>query len=146
MGKLNISNKKAHFNFHIEQKFIAGIVLTGTEVKSIRANNATISEAYCIFEDSELYLKNMHVSEWKFGGYSNHDPVRPRKLLLQKKELKKLKSRVLEKGFTIVPIRIFLSERGLIKLEIGLAVGKKDFDKRDDIKKRDIERETKLRF
>ncbi|MCO6494828.1 MAG: SsrA-binding protein [Bacteroidetes bacterium] len=146
MANLNIVNKKAGFNFQLEQRFTAGLSLTGTEVKSIRNNNASISESYCVFVGNELFIKNMHISEWKFGSYLNHEPLRDRKLLLTKRELRKLKKGVEVEGYTIVPIKVFLSERGLIKIEIALAKGKKQFDKREDIKKKDLERESKLKF
>ncbi|MCK9481164.1 MAG: SsrA-binding protein SmpB [Bacteroidia bacterium] len=146
MANLNILNKKAGFNYALEQRFTAGLSLTGTEVKSIKQNNASISEAYCVFEDTELFIKNMHISEWKFGSYLNHDPLRSRKLLLTKKELRKLKKGIETEGYTIIPVRIFLSERGFIKIEIALAKGKKLFDKREDIKKKDIEREHNRKF
>ena len=143
---MSIVNKKASFNFHLEQRFTAGIVLTGTEVKSIRANNASISEAYCVFRKGELFILNMHIALWKFGGYSNHDPLRGRKLLLNKRELKKLKVGMETQGNTIVPVKVFLSEKGLVKVDIALAKGKKTVDKREDIKKKDTERELNRKF
>ncbi len=143
---MSIVNKKASFNFHLEQRFTAGIVLTGTEVKSIRANNASISEAYCVFQKGELFILNMHIALWKFGGYSNHDPLRGRKLLLNKRELKKLKVGMETQGNTIVPVKVFLSEKGLVKVDIALAKGKKTVDKREDIKKKDTERELNRKF
>ncbi|MBX2986029.1 MAG: SsrA-binding protein [Bacteroidia bacterium] len=146
MSNLNIVNKKAGFNYALEQKYTAGMALTGTEVKSIRQSNASISEAYCVIEGNELFIKNMHISEWKFGSYLNHEPLRTRKLLLTKKELRKLKRGIETEGYAIIPIRVFLSDRGLIKIEIALAKGKKLFDKREDIKKKDLERETKRKF
>jgi SsrA-binding protein len=146
MSKVSIVNKKASFNFHLEQRFTAGIVLTGTEVKSIRANNASISEAYCVFQKGELFILNMHIALWKFGGYSNHDPLRGRKLLLNKRELKKLKVGMETQGNTIVPVKVFLSEKGLVKVDIALAKGKKTVDKREDIKKKDTERELNRKF
>lgn len=143
---MSIVNKKASFNFHLEQRFTAGMVLTGTEVKSIRANNASISEAYCVFQKGELFILNMHIALWKFGGYSNHDPLRGRKLLLNKRELKKLKVGMETQGNTIVPVKVFLSEKGLVKVDIALAKGKKTVDKREDIKKKDTERELNRKF
>ncbi|MBC7425332.1 MAG: SsrA-binding protein SmpB [Bacteroidia bacterium] len=140
---LHIRNKKAAFDFHIELKFTAGIQLTGTEVKSIRALNANINDAFCIIEGGELYIKNMHISEFKQGSYNNHDPLRKRKLLVTKQELNKIIFRTKEKGFTIFPLDLHLSDRGLLKLDIALGRGKREFDKRHDIKKKDIEREIK---
>jgi SsrA-binding protein len=140
---LSITNKKARFNYSLEEFMTAGLVLQGTEVKSIRNHQASIAEAYCTFLNGELYIVNMHIAEWKYGSYLNHDPLRKRKLLLEKKQLKKLKNAIESKGYTIVPVTIFLSNRGLIKLEIALAKGKKTEDKREDIKKRDAERQIK---
>jgi SsrA-binding protein len=139
--KLEILNRKAGFNFHIEYRYEAGIMLRGTEVKSIRAGHVNISDAYCYMEGFELFIKNMHISEFQNAGYAVHDPLRDRKLLLQKQELKKIHSRIREKGMTVFPIRLFENERGLLKIEIGLGKGKKQFDKREDIKERDIKRE-----
>lgn len=136
-----IKNRKAAYEYFLTDAFEAGIVLTGTEVKSIKAGNANLKEAYCFFKDGELFVRGMHVAEYRFGSYTNHDPVRVRKLLLKRSELKKLERRVTEKGMTVVPFRLYLSERGFIKMEIMLASGKKSFDKRDSIKERDNKRE-----
>jgi len=144
MGKVikqvNITNKKALFEYFISQKFVAGISLTGTEVKSIKCGNAGISEAYCVFEKDELYVKSMNVAHWKNGTYNNHEPLRARKLLLKKPELRKIKTKSAEKGITIIPLKLFVGERGYIKLEIGIAQGKKSYDKRESLKERDVER------
>lgn len=143
-NKIKIKNRKAFFEFFISDKFIAGIVLTGTEIKSIREGKVSLDEAYCSFKGEELFVVNMTIAEYKFGTYNNHEPKRDRKLLLNRKELKKLANKVKEKGFTIIPIILFVNEKGLAKLEIGLAKGKKLFDKRESIKtkdnKRDMER------
>jgi SsrA-binding protein len=139
--KVEIQNRKAGFNFHIDYRYDAGIMLTGTEVKSIRAGHANISDAYCYMEGGELFIKGMHVSEFSHAGYTSHDPLRDRKLLLNKLELKKIHQRIREKGMAVFPIRLFENERGLLKLEIGLGKGKKQFDKRDDIKERDVQRD-----
>jgi SsrA-binding protein len=143
-NKIKIKNRKAFFEFFISDKFIAGIVLTGTEIKSIREGKVSLDEAYCSFKGEELFVVNMTIAEYKFGTYNNHEPKRDRKLLLKRKELKKLANKVKEKGFTIIPIILFVNEKGLAKLEIGLAKGKKLFDKRESIKtkdnKRDMER------
>jgi SsrA-binding protein len=139
---IELKNKKANFEYHILQTFEAGIILTGTEVKSIRAAKANINEAYCSFDKSgELWIKNMHISEYDQGSFYNHDPRRERKLLLNRPELNKLLRRVMEKGFTIVPLRVYFSERGIIKIEIALATGKKSFDKRNSIKEKDMTRD-----
>jgi SsrA-binding protein len=136
-----VSNRKASFEYEFEAKFEAGLVLTGTEIKSIRNSQASIDDAYCIFMNDELWVKGMHVAEYTDGSYNNHLAKRERKLLLRKTELKKLFSKVREKGYSIVPLRLYLSEKGLAKLEIALARGKKMFDKREDLKKKDAQRE-----
>jgi SsrA-binding protein len=138
---IEIVNRKAKFEYHFLAEYEAGILLTGTEIKSIRAGNANIKEAYCTFENGELFIRNMNISEYKYGTHYNHDPLRIRKLLLKKIELKKLFRRVQEKGQTIVPYKIFISERGLAKVIIQLAQGKKSYDKRDSIKERDNKRD-----
>ena len=116
-------------------------MLTGTEIKSIRDGKASLNEAFCIFMEEGLWIKNMHIAEYSHGSYNNHEPKRLRKLLLNKAELLKLQSKMKEKGNTIIPIQLFFNERGIAKIEIALARGKKMFDKREDIKKRDVERE-----
>lgn len=139
--RIHIKNKRAYFDYEMIDKFTAGIQITGTEIKSIRQGKASINEAFCVFKKDELYVRNMHIAEYVFGNVNNHDPVRTRKLLLTKKELTKLKSRVTEKGLTIVPLHLFISQRGFAKLEIGLGRGKKTHDKRESIKERDSKRE-----
>ncbi len=136
-----IKNKKASFEYSFLVSFTAGIMLTGTEVKAIREGKATLSDSFCILANGDLWVKNMHISEYKQGSYNNHEPKRLRKLLLNKTELVKIQSKLKEKGVTIIPIQLFFNERGLAKLEIALARGKKTFDKREDIKKKDQERE-----
>lgn len=143
MDKILIQNKKASFEFLLLQTFTAGIVLTGTEVKAIREGKASLSEAYGIMTDGELWLKNMHISEFKQGSYNNHEPKRLRKLLLNKLELRKIESRLKEKGTTIVPVQLYFNERGFAKVDIAVARGKKMFDKREDLKKKDQEREIR---
>ncbi len=135
--KIYIKNKRAYFDFHIDDKFIAGIKLLGTEIKSIREGKANLTDSFCTFINENLYVRNLHISEYSHGSFYNHEAKRDRVLLLQKKEIKKLKSRTEEKGFTIVPLAIFISDRGFAKLEIGLAQGKKTFDKRETMKERD---------
>lgn len=135
-------NKKAFFDYHIEDKYVAGIVLVGSEVKSIRKKDVSIKESYCHIDNNEMWLKGMHIAEFKESGkYQNHEPVRDRKLLLNKKEIKKLQEKVSQKGMTIVPLSVFINNRGLIKVEIGLASGKKQYDKRQTIKERDVKRD-----
>ncbi|RLD61999.1 MAG: SsrA-binding protein [Bacteroidetes bacterium] len=138
---INIKNKKASFEYELIDKYIAGIQLTGTEIKSIRAGRASLVDSYCSFYDNELWVKSMHVSEYSFGSYNNHEPKRERKLLLNKKELKKLNRKIKEKGFSIIPTRLFIDERGYAKLEIALARGKNTYDKRQSLKQKDMKRE-----
>lgn len=139
--EINILNRKAEYEYFFVERYEAGIVLLGTEIKSIRAGNANIKEAYCFIKGGELFIRNMHISEYKHGTVNNHDPIRVRKLLLTKQELKKLHKKIKEKGFTIVPTRIFMSERGFAKVEVALARGKKSYDKRNTIKERENKRE-----
>lgn len=137
------NNKRANFEYHFIEKYIAGIKLLGSEIKSIRENNPNIAQAHCYFKDNELYIKGMYISEYKESGtHQNHDPLRERKLLLNKRELKKLLKGVTTKGITIIPITLLLSKNGLVKLEIALAQGKKLFDKKLTIKQRDIDRDN----
>ncbi len=140
--KINIQNKKARFEYEIIDKFTAGIVLTGTEIKSIRLSKASIAESFCEFnEQGELFVINMSIEEYAFGNYSNHLPKAERKLLLNKRELKKLEKEVKNTGLTIVPLRLFINEKGFAKLDIALAKGKKLYDKRESIKDRDNKRD-----
>lgn len=139
--KIEILNRKASFNFHIEERFEAGMELKGSEVKSIRSNSVNMGDGYCYLENGELFLKNIHISEWKQASYDAHEPLRDRKLLLNKRELARIESRIKSKGYAVFPVRLFESERGFFKMEIGLGQGKKTFDKRDDIKEKDIKRD-----
>ncbi len=139
-------NRKAGFEYYFEATYIAGIVLSGTEIKSLRAGKASFNDSYCVFHNGELYVKSLHISEYSFGTYTNHEPMQERKLLLTKRELRKLEGKIKEKGYSIIPIRIFFSEKGLAKLEIGLGKGKKSFDKRNTIKEREADREIKRKY
>lgn len=139
--EVSIRNKRATFEFEIIDSYTAGIVLHGSEIKSIREGRASISEAYCIFKNEELWVKSMHINEYKMATHYQHEPLRLRKLLLSAKELAKLRAKVKERGFTIVPLRLFVNERGFAKLEIALARGKKVHDKRNTIKARDEKRD-----
>lgn len=142
MPETNIaSNKKAIFEYHIETTFEAGMVLTGTEIKSIRNGQVNLADAYCMFVNEELWVKGLHIAEYKEASYNNHSSKRDRKLLLNARELRKLRTKSKEKGYAIIPVRIYITDRGYAKLEIALARGKKLFDKRDDLKKKDDERE-----
>ncbi|MBQ5664195.1 MAG: SsrA-binding protein SmpB [Bacteroidaceae bacterium] len=138
---INIKNKRATFDYVISDTYTAGIVLTGTEIKSIRLGKASLVDTYCVFTNDELWVKNMYVAEYFYGSYNNHTARRDRKLLLERKELRKLRQAVKSPGFTIVPTRLFINERGLAKLVIGLARGKHEYDKRESIKERDDKRE-----
>jgi SsrA-binding protein len=138
---INIKNRKARFEYDILDKYVAGIVLTGTEIKSIRMSKASIAESFCEFnEEGELFVINMYIEEYTHGNFHNHKPRSERKLLLQKRELKKLQKEVTNSGNTIIPLRLFINDRGLAKLEIALAKGKKLYDKRQVIKDRDNKR------
>jgi len=147
---LEVVNRKSEYQYHFVNTFEAGIVLQGTEIKSIRQGHVNLSDAYCYFSKGELYIKSMYIKEYDYGTYANHEPRRTRKLLLKRQELRKLEKRVKEKGFSIIPHKLFLSERGLAKLEIALAQGKKSFDKRESIRekdqKRDLDRMKKMKL
>ncbi|WP_298238156.1 SsrA-binding protein SmpB [uncultured Algibacter sp.] len=139
---INIQNKKARFLYEILDRYTAGIVLTGTEIKSIRSSKASIAESFCEFsENGELFVVNMTIQEYAFGNYYNHKPKATRKLLLNKKELKKLNKEVQNTGLTIIPLRLFINDKGYAKLDIALAKGKKLYDKRETIKDRDNKRD-----
>lgn len=138
-----IKNRPVTFEYAIEDKLTAGIVLTGSEIKSVRQGKVSFNDSYCFFHDGELWIKSLHISEYVNAGYAGHDPIRERKLLLNKKELRKWAQKLKEKGLTIVPLSMYINEQGYAKLDIGLAKGKKVHDKRESIKKRDTEREMK---
>jgi SsrA-binding protein len=138
-----IKNRSAYFEYFIADKYDAGIVLTGTEVKSLRQGKASFNDSYCFIHKGEFLIKNLHIAEYSHGTANNHDPVRERKLLLQKREIKKIESKLKEKGYTLIPLRIYFNEKNLAKIEIGLGKGKKMYDKRETIKQRDTEREVK---
>lgn len=140
-NKINIQNKKARFNYEILDKFTSGIVLAGTEIKSIREGKATIAESFCEFNDKgELFIINMDIQQYSHASHFNHQPKSSRKLLLNKRELKKLYKQVTNTGLTIVPLRLFINDRGFAKLQIALCKGKKLYDKRESIKERDTKR------
>src|ERR1700712_2944990 len=136
---MELQNRKAYYEYFFEARYIAGMVLTGTEIKSIRTGKVSFNDSYCIFDKGELYVKSLHIAEYSFGNIHNHIPMQERKLLLQKKELRKLENKIKEKGFTIIPLKIFISEKGFAKMEIGLGKGKKIYDKRDTIKSRETD-------
>lgn len=139
-ANVNIKNKRAKFEYHLLDKFVAGIQLKGTEIKSIRNSKASILEAFCVVEDGEVYIRNMHIAEYSNASFYQHKPKADRKLLLNKKEIQKIEKGLSTKGFTVVPIRLFINEKGLAKLEIALAQGKKLYDKRQDLKEKDDKR------
>ena len=141
-SKVEIKNKKASFEFEFLETFTAGIVLTGTEIKSIRAGKASLPDSYCYFVAGELYVKNMHIADYWWGSFNKHDPKRDRKLLLNRRELRKLARAIKEKGLTIVATRLFIAENGYAKLNIALARGKKEYDKRHSIKEKDMRRDA----
>jgi SsrA-binding protein len=138
-----MKNRSAFHEYFIDNKYEAGMVLLGTEVKSLREGKVSFSDSYCIVHKGEVWLKSLHIAEYSHGSSSNHDPVRDRKLLLEKREIAKIESKLKEKGYTLVPLRIFFNEKNLAKIEIGLGKGKKLHDKRESIKKKDVEREMK---
>ena len=140
-SKVNIKNRKASFEYQFIDKYVAGIMLLGTEIKSIRNNQAKISDAHCVFMEEELFVKNLHIAEYSHGGKSNHEPKRARKLLLNRQERNKMIGKVKEKGMSIIPIRLFINDKGKAKLEIALAKGKKVYDKRESIKEKDLKRD-----
>jgi len=145
-SKIIIKNKKASFDYELTDFFTAGIVLTGTEIKSIRLGKASLVDSFCLIEKGELWVKGIQISEYFFGTYNNHIPRRDRKLLLTKKELHKISRLTKETGFTIVPTKMFINEKGLAKLDIAVAKGKKAWDKRESIKEREDKREMDRQF
>lgn len=139
--RINIKNRKASYEFEFLDTYVAGIMLKGTEIKSIREGKASLTEAFCYFRNGELYIKQMHIAPYAMASVYNHEAVRDRKLLLSKKELDKLESKLEEKGLTIIPVRLFINDRGLAKVEIALGRGKKLHDKRESIKNKDAKRD-----
>lgn len=137
-----IKNRKATFEYFLTQTFKCGIMLTGTEIKSVRAGKVNLKEGYCYVRNNAVWIKNMHIAPYKEGSYSNHLPLRERKLLLKKREINKIESKLKEKGLTLIPVQMYINERGLAKLDISLAKGKKFYDKRNSIKEKDTKREV----
>lgn len=147
LNNVSIKNKKASFEYHFLDKFVAGIVLQGSEIKSIRDGKVNLQASYCVVKNEELFVRELHISPYEQASYLNHEPKRERKLLLSKREIKKLEAKSQEKGLTIVPVRLFVTNKGLAKLEIALAQGKKLHDKRHDIKEKDLKKDLqRLRF
>ena len=137
---LIFKNRKASFNYSFSDKYTAGVILKGSEIKSIKDQSVDFSNSYCIIKHNEIFIIGMNIKEYKFANLNNHDPDRDRKLLLNRKEINQIKKKVSEKKFSIIPTKLFMSSRGLVKIEIGLGKGKKEYDKREDIKQRDIDR------
>jgi SsrA-binding protein len=140
-NNISIKNKKAYFEYIILDEFVAGISLLGSEVKSIKNGAVSFTDAYCYINNNEVFLKNLHISEYKNASYNQHESKRDRKLLLTKKEIRKLKTKTAERGFAIMPLKLFVNDRGLIKLDIALAKGKKLYDKREFLKIKDAKRD-----
>lgn len=138
-----MNNRQAYFNYFIDDKYVAGIVLMGTEVKSIREGKLSFNDAFCMFDDGELWMRGLFIASYSHGTANNHIEVHDRKLLLNKKELKKIQAKIKEKGFTLVPLKVFFTDKNLVKIEIGLGRGKKLYDKRETIKSRDVEKDIK---
>ncbi len=138
---VNIVNRRASYEYEFLSKYTAGIMLRGTEIKAIREGNVNMQDGFCTFQQNELWLHQVTISKYTEGTYNNHEPTRPRKLLLNKKELNQLSKKSEEQGLTIIPLRFFINDRGFAKVDIALARGKKNYDKREDIKERDVKRE-----
>ncbi len=145
-SEVNIRNKRANFDYAISETFTAGIVLTGTEIKSIRQGKASLVDTFCFVANGEVWIKNMYIAEYFYGSYNNHETRRDRKLLLNKKEIAKLAKAGKESGFTVVPLKVFINERGLAKMVIGIGRGKKEYDKRQSIKEREDKRNIARAF
>lgn len=145
-NQITIKNKRASFDYELLETFTAGLVLTGTEIKSIRLGKASLVDTFAIVERGEVWVKNMYVAEYFFGTYNNHVPRRDRKLLLNRKEIRRLQTAAKDRGFTLVPTRLFINERGLAKLVLAIARGKKEYDKRQSIRERDDRREMDRMF
>ncbi|MBQ0016254.1 MAG: SsrA-binding protein SmpB [Bacteroidales bacterium] len=143
-NQIEIKNKRATYEYFLLDEYSAGLVLTGTEIKSIRDGRANLADAYCVFIGNELFVREMHISEYRFGSYLNHPAKRDRKLLLNRKELRKLQNRIKERGFTIIPVMLFVNPKGIAKLQISLARGKKFYDKRESIKTKDAQRDLNM--
>lgn len=138
-----MNNRQAYFNYQIEDKYVAGVVLLGTEVKSIREGKVSFNDSFCLFDKNELWVRALYIASYSHGSANNHIEVHDRKLLLNKRELKKLQTKMKDKGYTIIPLKVFFTDKNLVKIEIGIGRGKKNYDKRETIKGRDVEKEIK---
>jgi SsrA-binding protein len=145
-NNIQIKNKRAAFDYELLETFTAGIVLTGTEIKSIRLGKASLVDTFCVVERKELWVKNMYIAEYFYGTYNNHPSRRDRKLLLNGKEIRKIETAAKNSGFTIIPVRLFINDRGLAKIVIAIAKGKKEYDKRETLRERDDKREIDRMF
>ncbi|HTG57345.1 MAG TPA: SsrA-binding protein SmpB [Niabella sp.] len=142
-SSISIKNRSAFHEYFIDDTYVAGMVLLGTEVKSLREGRASFNDSYCIIHKGEIWIKSLHISPYSHGTVNNHDADRDKKLLLQKREIRKIQAKLKEKGYTLVPLKIFMNDRNFIKIELGLGKGKKLYDKRESIKQKDVEREMK---
>jgi SsrA-binding protein len=140
-NKINIKNKRAYFDYEILEKFVAGMVLSGTEIKSIRMGKASLADSYCLIHENEMYVKGLQIAEYKYGSYNNHEPSRDKKLLLERSEIRRLARKTRESGNTIIVLKLFISGNGYAKIEIALAKGKKNYDKRESLKQKDAKRQ-----
>jgi SsrA-binding protein len=140
---MEIKNRQAFYEYFIDDTFTAGMQLLGTEVKSLRAGKTSFNDSYCLINKGEVFIRSLHIAEYSHGTVNNHDPIRERKLLLNRREIKKIEGKIKEKGYTIIPLKIFFNDKNFVKIEIGLARGKKLHDKRDTIRQRDTDREMK---
>jgi SsrA-binding protein len=140
-NKINIKNKRAYFDYEILEKFVAGMVLSGTEIKSVRMGKASLADSYCLIHENEMYVKGLQIAEYKYGSYNNHEPSRDKKLLLERSEIRRLARKTRESGNTIIVLRLFISGNGYAKIEIALAKGKKNYDKRESLKQKDAKRQ-----
>ncbi len=139
--KVNIKNRKAKFEYHVQDDFVAGIVLMGSEIKSIRLSKVNMQDAYCFVENGEVWIVNLHISSYDNAGFVSHEPLRRRKLLLNRREIDKIDKKLKEQGLTLIPLRLFTTDKGLAKIQIAIGKGKKLYDKRDDIKQKDMKRD-----
>jgi len=145
-NKFFFKNRKATYNYEVFDKYIAGIILKGTEIKSIRSSLINMNSSYCLVDNNDIYVKDLNISEYEFGNLNNHEPKRKRKLLLNKREINQIKKKVSEKKFSIIPLNLFISDRGFAKMEIALCKGKKTYDKRESVKKREEDRKLRQDF
>jgi SsrA-binding protein len=145
-NKIFFKNRKATYNYEVFDKYTAGVILKGTEIKSIRSSLINMNSSYCIVDNNDIYIKDLNISEYEFGNFNNHEPKRKRKLLLNKREINQIKKKVSEKKLSIIPLNLYVSDRGFVKIEIALCKGKKIYDKRESVKKREADRKLRQDF